>query len=667
MKHIYLNLMIWAVSLCSMSLTAQTVADEHKAMLPQSGKLRWEKPVKAMIKPQMPVTRIPHDRMNLPVTSRTASLRAATAQAMQLDSVIFCNAEGEKQTKYIYQYDTQGNTTESTLYLWDNPAWSLNSRYLYEYDEIGNCISSSYYTFNNSEWRLYWKDVYTYDNSNNRTSTSYNYYNNEGEMTSQFYYEYNTKGAQTKYEYKELRDGVLTLVEQGQYVYDSNNQRTHSETKKLDENGEWYFTSYYNYAYDTKGRQTLYEQYSWNATKEELYLTSGSYFEYDNQGHRTYYEDKYWNGTEYEKIIEKYAYDEEDWLTYSEYLRDIPSYYSHSIETYSYADDKLTGTSFLRDTTIQSDGSKSVSLTSWDYTYDSKGQLLSMEGFNVDPKTEERASKLSVYEYTYDSQGRTLSVVSTYYEDNIIESIQKSEYERPDEGNCYIMNNYKQDLETNEWILTSRYQYEYEKTGEYSYYYLHSNWDMTTEEWIVSYGYKYEYEKDGNNYTQISYNWDTNSNDWMITYGYKYIDETDGESYTRINASYDVENSDWVVSSSYKTEVTEGNPKIIKQYYLPENDLENWQLDGISYYYYSESSVANESIDAVDARIYTRPGTIHVDMEGKAALSVYAANGACCYQSSISGSTDVSNLQRGIYFVVLQSDSGTKKVKVLVK
>ena len=106
---------------------------------------------------------------------------------------------------------------------------------------------------------------------------------------------------------------------------------------------------------------------------------------------------------------------------------------------------------------------------------------------------------------------------------------------------------------------------------------------------------------------------------------------------------------------------------IIKRYYLPENDLENWQLDGISYYYYSESSVANESIDAVDARIYTRPGTIHVDMEGKAALSVYAANGACCYQSSISGSTDVSNLQRGIYFVVLHSDSGTKKVKVLVK
>lgn len=84
MKQIYLNLMIWTVALFGMSLTAQTVADKHKLMLPQSGKLQWEKPVKAMIKPKMPVVRTPHDRMNQPVASRSASLRA-TAQAMQLD------------------------------------------------------------------------------------------------------------------------------------------------------------------------------------------------------------------------------------------------------------------------------------------------------------------------------------------------------------------------------------------------------------------------------------------------------------------------------------------------------------------------------------------------------------------------------------------------------
>lgn len=667
MKQIYLNLMIWTVALFGMSLTAQTVADKHKLMLPQSGKLLWGKPVKAMIKPKMPVVRMPHDRMNQPVASRSASLRA-TAQAMQLDSMVCCNSEGEKQSKYVYQYNAVGKVTEELVYSWNDPNWTPNTRQLYEYDENGNLLSYSYYMINGSEWQLYWKDVYTYDSSNNQISLSYNYYDAEGEMTSQSYYEYNSVGQPTKYEYKELRNGVLTLVEQGQYVYNSENKQTHSERQLLDENGEWYYTFYYDYGYNSLGKQTLYEAYDWDADKKELYLEEGRYFEYDDNGrHQTYYENKQWNGTEYEISIEKYAYDEDDRLTYSENLEDNSSYYWHSIETYSYADDKLTGTSFLKDTTIQSDGSKSVSLTSWDYTYDSNGQMLSMKGYNVDPKTGERASRHSAYEYTYDSQGRTLSEVSTYYEDNIIDSSQKSEYERQDEGRSYIMNNYKQDLETDEWTLISRYRYEYEKTGEDSYYDRHSDWDMESEEWVVTSGSKYEYETDGNSYTQINYNWDTESNDWMITYGYKYVDETDGESYTRIDAEYDVTNNNWNIFYSDKAEATEGNPMIIKRYYLPENDLENWQMYGIDYYYYSKSSVANETIQAVDARIYTRPGTIHVDMEGKAALSVYAANGACCYQSSITSSTVVSNLQRGIYFVVLQGDSGTKKVKVLVK
>lgn len=205
------------------------------------------------------------------------------------------------------------------------------------------------------------------------------------------------------------------------------------------------------------------------------------------------------------------------------------------------------------------------------------------------------------------------------------------------------------------------------QTGVESYYYQDSSWDEESGKWIVTIGYKVEYEGDIDNYTQMEYSWSEDAGDWVINYGYRSVDETNGENHCKIIANYDVDNACWVVAESNKREVTDGNPKIIKQYFLPENDLENWRLDGISYYYYSESSVANESIDAVNARIYTRPGTIHVDMEGKAALSVYAANGACCYQSSISGSTDVSNLQRGIYFVVLQSDSGTKKVKVLVK
>lgn len=666
MKHIYKNLMIWVVSLSGMSLTAQTVADKHKAMLPQSGKLQWEKTVKAMPNPQMPITRILHDRMNQSVISRSASLRNA-AQAMQLDSIMYCDAEGEKLNKYVYQYNTQGETAEVLGYSWSDSGWIPNSRYLYEYDANGNCLSNVYYKLNGSDWRLFSKEVSTYDSANHLTSISENYYNITEEITSQYYTEYNSKGSQTKYEYKELRDGVLTLTLQDQYSYDSANRQTHAESKFLDENGEWHFTLYVDYEYNSQGKPTLYENYSWNADEGKLFLIQGYYTQYDDMGRNIYNEQKDWNGSGYERVVFKVAYDENNKIILKEDLRDNPDMYRHSIEEYTYVDG-LSSTSNLKDTLIwKDDGSKEVSYTSTDYKYNDQGRLLLEETFDVDPETEQRGTKISSMEMTYDSLSRVTAMISSFYENNSISDRDKTVFEYIDDNGNYIESYYNWDNESEDWILSYKTKREYVQTGVESYYYQDSSWDEESEKWIISVGYKFEYEGDSNNYTQMEYSWSKDAGDWVINYGYKYVDETNGENHCEVTANYDVDNACWVVTKSNKSEVTDGNPKIIKQYSLPKNDLENWQLDGISYYYYSESSVANESIDAVDARIYTRPGTIHVDMEGKASLSVYAANGACCYQSSISGSTDVSNLQRGIYFVVLQSDSGTKKVKVLVK
>lgn len=667
MKHIYKNLMIWVVSLFGMSLTAQTVADKHKAMLPQSGKLQWEKTVKAMPDPQMPVTRILHDRMSQSVISRSASLRATTTQAMQLDSIIDCSAKGEKQSKYVYQYNAQGKITEKLEYSWNDQGWIPNSRYLYEYDANGNCLSNVYYKLNGSDWRLFSKEVSTYDSANNLTSITENYYNTAEEITSQYYTEYNSKGAQTKYEYKELREGVLTLTLQDQYNYDSANRQTHAESKFLDENGEWHFTLYVDYEYNSQGKPTLYENYSWNADEGKLFLIQGYYTQYDDMGRNIYNEQKDWNGSGYERVVFRVDYDENNKIILKEDLRDNPDMYRHSIEEYTYVDG-LSSTSNLKDTLIwKDDGSKEVSYTSTDYKYNDKGRLLLEETFDVDPETEQRGTKISSMEMTYDSLSRITAMISSFYENNSISDRDKTVFEYIDDNGNYIESYYNWDNESEDWILSYKTKREYVQTGVESYYYQDSSWDEESEKWIISVGYKFEYEGDSNNYTQMEYRWSKDAGDWVINYGYKSVDETNGENHCEVTANYDVDNACWVVTKSNKSEVTDGNPKIIKQYSLPENDLENWQLDGISYYYYSESSVANESIDAVDARIYTRPGTIHVDMEGKAALSVYAANGACCYQSSISGSTDVSNLQRGIYFVVLQSDSGTKKVKVLVK
>lgn len=121
---------------------------------------------------------------------------------------------------------------------------------------------------------------------------------------------------------------------------------------------------------------------------------------------------------------------------------------------------------------------------------------------------------------------------------------------------------------------------EYVQTGVESYYYQDSSWDEESGKWIVTIGYKVEYEGDSNNYTQMEYSWSKDAGDWVINYGYKYVDETDGESYTHIDAEYDVTNNNWNIFYSDKAEATEGNPMIIKRYYLPEMILRigNWMV-----------------------------------------------------------------------------------------
>ena len=303
--------------------------------------------------------------------------------------------------------------------------------------------------------------------------------------------------------------------------------------------------------------------------------------------------------------MNKQAYDENGKTTRYESLQDNQSVYRHSIETFAYTADDLSSTSYKKDTLIwKDDESKDISYTSSDYKYNEIGQAVSSETFNIDPETNRRVAKVASSETAYDSKYRTVSLIQNYYDNGILSSGYKSQY---------------------------------------------------------------DYIDDNDNYTQMEYSWSKDAGGWVQTYGYRYAYERDGENLTQIDAYYDTDNNQWYVNYSYKKEVTEENPKVCKIYFLPENDIENWEFMGSDYYYYSESTVANEAIQTVDSRIYTRPGTIHIDMEGVADLWIYTANGACCYHSKVSGSTDVSNLQGGIYFVVLQSESGVKKAKVLVK
>lgn len=666
MKQLYLNLAIWAISSCTIALSAQTPADNnHTLHMSMYGKNQFEKPLKAMIKPQMPVVRNSEAQMHLPAVS-DASLRA-TAEAMKLDSIISYDNNDALVYKTTYSYNEIGKVSEQLTYSRSSSDWELSRRNVLEYDAKGNNTTESEFYHDGSEWILNYKRISEYNNNNNKLK-EYNIYYMDDEITNQYYYEYNTFGSITKIEQSRLRNDVLTVTDKSKYEYDSENRQTHSETQTLNENGKWYYTDFKNYKYNSQGWQLLYETFAWNASQEKLFLIEGQYNEYNDKGKIVYNEIKYWNGSEYERNMNKQAYDENGKITRYESLQDNQSVYRHTIETFAYTADDLSSTSYKKDTLIwKDDESKDISYTSSDYKYNEIGQAVSSETFNVDPETNRRVAKVASSETAYDSKYRTVSLIQNYYDNGILSSGYKSQYDYIDDNDNYIYSYYYLDDEGKDWILSYKTKHEYKDMENGGYYYLDSSWNDETKEWEASSGYKTIYEGDNDNYTQMEYSWSKDAGGWVQTYGYRYAYERDGENLTQIDAYYDTDNNQWYVNYSYKKEVTEENPKVCKIYFLPENDIENWEFMGSEHYYYSESTVANEAIQTVDSRIYTRPGTIHIDMEGVADLWIYTANGACCYHSKVSGSTDVSNLQGGIYFVVLQSESGVKKAKVLVK
>ena len=251
MKQLYLNLAIWAISSCTIALSAQTPADNnHTLHMSMYGKNQFEKPLKAMIKPQMPVVRNSEAQMHL-LAGSDASLRA-TAEAMKLDSIISYDNNDALVYKTTYNYNEIGKVSEQLTYSRSSSDWELSRRNVLEYDAKGNNTTESEFYHDGSEWILNYKRISEYNNNNNKLK-EYNIYYMDDEITNQYYYEYNTFGSITKIEQSRLRNDVLTVTDKSKYEYDSENRQTHSETQTLNENGKWYYTDFKNYKYNSQG------------------------------------------------------------------------------------------------------------------------------------------------------------------------------------------------------------------------------------------------------------------------------------------------------------------------------------------------------------------------------------------------------------------------------
>lgn len=581
----------------------------------------------------------------------------ASAQALQLDSVIILSPEGDKLYRNLYRYNELGQVVEEASYTASPSGWELQSMGAYEgYDKHGKYSKYSNFSCKGEEKVLSSTQEYTWYEDGEMKSQTYKSYSN-GEESWMSITEVTPSGKQSKYEMYNMVDGKWVIYSRLQQAYDAKDRMISNEYQtKDDQTGELRPEYRYLYAYDSAGRQVLYEQ------NGALTLIESNKKAYNEKSDLLISEETKQVDGGYTHQMYKYAYDPERYITSYEFLSEEPRYRSHSLQETTYTDDHLAGTSVYRDTTVwKDDDAPFITLYSEDLTYNKQGSILTGKRYALDPDTEERMALTYKSEYTYNSENQMLSSLNIHYINGQVSSASMEEWEW--DKDSYVYSRFTQASE--EWVLESKYKHEYVKADDNNYYYRNFDWDKETNAWKLTSSFKQDYEEKDGGYTQIQYVWDEAKEDWAITSGYASVNKQDGENETVYTAVYNLEKGAWESGYSYKNEVVDaGNPKIINSYGNLSSDLKTWELQQVSYSYYSAAPSANAVVDESAAvSVYTRPGCIHVDgLQQPSPLSVHGIDGRLFHQSKTSGSTVISGLPSGIYIVTF----GTQQMKVRV-
>ena len=176
-------------------------------------------------------------------------------------------ANGELESYYEYEYDSQGNKIKQSLYSANDILFSYIE---YEYDSQGNLTKESCHEMG----VFYAYNEYEYDTQGNRTKLSQYTY---GELSSYSEFEYDTQGNLTKRNYYNKNGEFYAYNE---YEYDTQGNLTKESVYRDGVLSEPRYQ--YKYEYDSQGNQT----------KEGHYRANGELFryfenEYDSQGNRT--------------------------------------------------------------------------------------------------------------------------------------------------------------------------------------------------------------------------------------------------------------------------------------------------------------------------------------------------------------------------------------------
>lgn len=272
--------------------------------------------------------------------------RVSVGDVVLCDSVVYTVSEDDyKSQKLVYNYNEQGDVTDTQTYAWnaDNNDWQLAQSVEYLYDGHGNVIqrlenfyeagvfsfSHKYaYVFDDNDnvlsltasqstgddqWEVMEVDVNTYDENGRVASYVVTKYTNGAESSASMEeYTYNEKGLLVEtilsnkqgatwnkssrttitYNEQDLMESKITAnwmvvmwfdLTRFDYVYDANgNLLSYSYYVK---GNPWTFVYRFSYTYDEQGNRTQYIGTRMNGDEEEDYIKCD--YEFDDDGNNT--------------------------------------------------------------------------------------------------------------------------------------------------------------------------------------------------------------------------------------------------------------------------------------------------------------------------------------------------------------------------------------------
>jgi len=309
------------------------------------------------------------------------------------------------------------------------------------------------------------------------------------------------------------------------------------------------------YAYDTKGNQTLWIENKWNNSTSKWVGISKYEYTYDANRNQILYIVSYWDDATSRLVF---------------YQKDESTYNANGNNTVVIYYWDITTNQWVGNTKVER-------------TYDANGKCTLDAIYNWD-KNNSQWIAYNKWEYTYDVNGE--SVLDIYYmwiNDQFV-PFDKCEYNYDTHRNINIGINYEWDFNNSNWVVYSKTEITYDANGECTLD-VHYVWNENNSQWIADHTSEYTFDTNGNLIVYIESYWDNAISQLGFYQKYEFTYNANGED-TWVIYYWDIITNQWIAyykcTYYYSEHSMIFNPEKLNVYPNPASDYAVFHINNIS-------------------------------------------------------------------------------------